>query len=196
MGTTLLDQELCSRRRILYPLLVTAAIAVIIFSAIGVATITGLLPRAESSLSQPRSPASTGSSESSIPQASSAPNSHVVASSAATPCADCGIIESINAVEIRGRGTGLGLAAGGVAGALLGNQIGRGTGNVVATIAGAAGGAFAGNEIEKNTKTSLRYRVRVRMDDGTYRTVSQSQAPAFAAGDKVRIVKGQLVAAN
>lgn len=38
------------------------------------------------------------------------------------------------------------------------------------------------------------YRVTVRMEDGSYRTVSQASAPAFAIGDRVRIVDGALVA--
>jgi hypothetical protein len=33
----------------------------------------------------------------------------------------------------------------------------------------------------------------VRMDDGSFRTVSLSSPPAFAVGDKVRVVEGKLV---
>ncbi|MDP2708209.1 MAG: glycine zipper 2TM domain-containing protein, partial [Burkholderiales bacterium] len=111
-------------------------------------------------------------------------------------CSNCGMVESITPVEVirgSGSGTALGMAAGGITGALVGNQIGRGNGNTVATIAGAAGGAFAGNEIEKNMKKSPRYHVRVRMDDGTLRTTYQSHAPAFTVGEKVKIVNGQAV---
>jgi two-component system response regulator GlrR len=108
---------------------------------------------------------------------------------------DCGVVDAINAVEVKGKGTGLGMIAG-VTGALIGNEIGRGNGNAVATIAGAAGGAYTGNEIEKNMKKSVRYQVRVRMDDGTYRTLYQSSAPAFAVGEKVKVVNGQVVAAG
>jgi hypothetical protein len=36
------------------------------------------------------------------------------------------------------------------------------------------------------------YRVTVRMDDGSFRTVSQSAVPAFAVGDKVRVMQGAL----
>jgi hypothetical protein len=36
------------------------------------------------------------------------------------------------------------------------------------------------------------YRVTVRMDDGSFRTVSQSALPAFAVGDKVRVMQGAL----
>ena len=42
-----------------------------------------------------------------------------------------------------------GTVLGGVAGALLGNQIGGGNGKKVATVVGAAGGAYAGNQVQK-----------------------------------------------
>jgi outer membrane lipoprotein SlyB len=163
---------------VLYPLLVSAAIAVIIFSALGIATMTGLLPRAESSVQRAAPAEPLGVQQPGVQQS----------------CESCGVVESVTPVRVRGQGSGLGLVAGGVAGALLGNQIGRGTGNAVATIAGAAGGAYAGNEIEKNSKASVRYKVRVRMDDGTYRTVSEPHAPPFGAGDKVKIANGRLAA--
>jgi hypothetical protein len=37
------------------------------------------------------------------------------------------------------------------------------------------------------------YRVTVRMDDGSFRTVSLSSPPTLAVGDKVRVVEGRLV---
>ena len=79
-------------------------------------------------------------------------------------------------------------------GAVIGNQIGRGHGNTAMTLLGAAGGALAGNEIEKNVKKHYSYRVTVRMDDGSFRTVSQSTAPAVEVGRRVRIANGALVA--
>ena len=62
------------------------------------------------------------------------------------------------------------------------------------TILGAAGGALAGNEIEKNVKKHYSYRVTVRMDDGSFRTLSQSSAPAVAVGERVRVVNGTVIA--
>jgi outer membrane lipoprotein SlyB len=107
-------------------------------------------------------------------------------------CADCGVIESIRVAEVKGQGSGLGAVAGGVAGGLIGNQIGHGTGRTVATIAGAAGGAYAGNAIEKNVKKHTVYRVTLRMEDGSLRTLSQREAPAYAVGDRVRVSKGRI----
>jgi outer membrane lipoprotein SlyB len=39
---------------------------------------------------------------------------------------------------------------------------------------------------------ALVYRVTVRMNDGSFRTLSQATAPAFAVGDKVRVMQGTL----
>ena len=38
------------------------------------------------------------------------------------------------------------------------------------------------------------YRVTVRMEDGSYRTLSQPTRPAFKTGDRVRIAEGALLA--
>jgi hypothetical protein len=40
------------------------------------------------------------------------------------------------------------------------------------------------------------YRVIVRMEDGSFRTVSSSSRPRFTVGDKVRIEQGALIAAG
>ena len=37
------------------------------------------------------------------------------------------------------------------------------------------------------------FRVTLRMDDGSFRAISLSSPPAFAVGDKVRVVEGRLV---
>ena len=82
--------------------------------------------------------------------------------------------------------------AGGVVGGLLGNQVGGGTGKKIATVAGAAGGAYAGHQAEKHLKSTTRYDVTVKMDDGSLRTFSYDTQPAFQPGSKVRVVNGTL----
>ncbi len=82
---------------------------------------------------------------------------------AAHACADCGVVEAINLIEVKGKGSYLGMIAGGVAGALLGGEVGHGKGTAVAEVIGAAGGAYAGNEIEKRMKTTKHYEVVVRL---------------------------------
>jgi hypothetical protein len=49
-------------------------------------------------------------------------------------------------------------------------------------------------EPEKNMQKHFSYRVTVRMEDGSLRTVSQSTAPTAIVGDRVRITKGALSA--
>jgi len=52
-------------------------------------------------------------------------------------------------------------------------------------VVGAVGGGLLGNAIEKHERTTTVYDVRVRMEDGTLRTVRESTAPAV--GEKVRV---------
>lgn len=108
----------------------------------------------------------------------------------AQACANCGVVESAVAVQRAGQvngiansGIGVGAVAGGLVGGLLGNQVGGGSGKTAATVLGAAGGAYAGHAIEKNTKKVTVYQVRIRMNDGTIRTVEQGSA--IAAGSRV-----------
>lgn len=107
-------------------------------------------------------------------------------------CVDCGVVEAINVIEVRGEGSYLGRIAGGLAGALLGNQVGDGTGRTVATVAGAAGGAYVGNEVEKRVKTAKHYEVVVRLESGGTQTISYAAHPGFAVGTKVKVANGAL----
>lgn len=108
-------------------------------------------------------------------------------------CANCGTVEAINVVEVKGKGSYVGMIAGGVAGALLGSQVGKGRGTTVAEVAGAAGGAYAGNEAEKYIRRTNHYEVVVRLHGGGAQTVSYEAQPPFEVGDKVRVESGGLV---
>jgi outer membrane lipoprotein SlyB len=111
---------------------------------------------------------------------------------AAPKCTNCGTVEAVREIEHKGEGTGIGAVAGGVAGAVVGRQFGNGSGRTVMTILGAAGGAYAGHEIEKKARTTKRWEVSVRLDDGSYRSVSLDTQPAWRSGDRVRYVNGAL----
>ena len=111
---------------------------------------------------------------------------HVVAAEKVV-CSNCGVVLSVNEVEVKGQGSGLGAVAGGVAGGLLGNQVGQGSGRDVATIVGAFGGVIAGNEIEKNIKKTKVYDVSVKMENGTERVLRHDTNPNVTAGDKVKV---------
>lgn len=114
-------------------------------------------------------------------------------------CVNCGVVESVAPVTRQGQvdgigntGIGVGAIGGAVVGGLIGNQIGHGKGKTAATVLGAAGGGFAGNAIEKNVRKTTVYEVRVRMNDGSYRTIEQSSsigagAPVIVEGSRLRM---------
>lgn len=111
----------------------------------------------------------------------------------AAACADCGKVVAVNVVEKKGQSSPVGMIAGGVVGAVLGNQIGKGTTRDVATVAGAAGGAYAGHKIEENARSSKSWSVRVRMDAGDERSFSFDHDPGYAGGDLVRLSGNSIV---
>lgn len=108
-------------------------------------------------------------------------------------CRSCGTVDSIIPIEQAGQGSGAGAVLGGVIGGVLGHQVGGGRGRDVATVAGAVGGAVLGNQVEKNSKSSRSYDVRVRMEDNTFSTVRYNSEPNVRIGDKVRVEDGRLV---
>jgi len=112
---------------------------------------------------------------------------------AARICNNCGTVEAINLVEVKGEGSYLGTIGGGVVGALLGSQIGEGRGRTAAQIAGALGGAYAGHAIEGKSRTSNHYEVLVRLQNGATQTVSFTAEPGYRVGDKVKINDGVIV---
>lgn len=103
-------------------------------------------------------------------------------------CASCGTVASIEEVRVKGEGSGLGAVAGAVLGGVIGHQFGGGKGKDVATGVGAVAGGVAGHHIERNVKASTYYKVGVRMEDGSYRTVNVANASGLAVGTPVRVV--------
>jgi outer membrane lipoprotein SlyB len=174
---------------ILYPVMLIAAIALIVFSVVGIATMMGWMPAALSG-SEPAEKAAA------VPAAKPAASRPRAMANAPAACSDCGVIESIRAVEVEGEGTGIGAVGGAVVGGILGNQVGRGGGRTAATMVGVGAGAVAGHEIEKSMKKSMSYEVRVRMNDGTYRTFHEPAQPELAIGQKVRVTERGIAAAS
>lgn len=172
-----------------HPVLIAAGVAVLIFSTLGAAALLGWIPSATSTAGNATSPAMQA-------PAARPPAPQKALTPARTPagalCPTCGVVEAMNAVEVKGKTSGVGAVAGGVAGGLLGNAMGGGSGvgNAVVTIGGAAGGAFAGDAIEGHVKKRTEWRVTVRMGDGSARVVSQATQPPYAVGDRVRLVNG------
>jgi outer membrane lipoprotein SlyB len=156
------------------PLFAGRAVSVLIASLIGVSAVTGWM---HSGLSPKH-----GDARPADPERKPIPPSS---------CALCGTVESIRTVEVRDEAGGAGAAAGGPGGTGAGEQT-VGGGGAGVTLLG-AGGAIAASEIEKNVKMRNAYRVTVRMDDGSFRTISLSSPPTLAVGDKVRVVEGKVV---
>jgi outer membrane lipoprotein SlyB len=100
-------------------------------------------------------------------------------------CATCGVVEAVTPVQVKGEGTGVGAVAGGVIGGVLGHQVGGGDGKKAMTVIGAVGGGLAGHEIEKRQRSATSYQHRIRMADGSTRTVTQPQQ--VAVGQAVHV---------
>lgn len=111
-------------------------------------------------------------------------------------CPDCGVVTQVETLDRRGKGSGVGAIAGGVVGGLLGNQVGKGSGKDLATIAGTVIGGVAGHNVERNMTPTTRYRITVRMNDGSIRTIDQDQPPSWRPGDTVRVEGGRLASSG
>ena len=155
----------------------------LIAGVIGVGAMTGLLP---SGLSPSGLSPKQGDARPADPGSQSVP---------ATSCALCGTVESIRTIEVRDEPRDVGTVAGGLSAAAAGNRADSGSANTNTAMAilGTVAGAITGDETERSVKKRYAYRVTVRMDDGSFRTVSLSSPPTLAVGDKVRVVEGKLV---
>ena len=125
----------------------------------------------------------------------SPPRSDVAAApiAAAPVQGESGRVTSIEVIPIAARPSGAGAILGAVIGGVVGNQFGSGTGKAVMTGVGAVGGAVAGNEVEKrNKKDDEVYRVFVRLDNGTTRSMDFHRIDDLKVGDRVRFDNGQL----
>jgi outer membrane lipoprotein SlyB len=115
---------------------------------------------------------------------------------AAPVCTTCGVIDGYSPVKVQGQNNGIGAVAGGLGGALVGSKIaGRGNHTLGGAI-GAVGGGLLGNAIESHERTSTAYDVRVRMADGSIRTVRQATVPTVGQrvnveGNTLKAIDGQ-----
>jgi hypothetical protein len=97
-------------------------------------------------------------------------------------CADCAVVESVRAVDV-GSGPGkVAAAAGGVAGAIFGDEVGRAHARHVAFVLG----ALTGRRIEPDGSQRIRYDVVLRLPSGAVQTRSYDSVPPFKEGDIVR----------
>jgi len=111
-------------------------------------------------------------------------------------CALCGTIESVRTVEVYDEpsaGAGAADPKAETAGAGPGGAIASGGMSVLDSLSGFVPGSATENE--KSLRKRFVWRVTLRMDDGSFRAISLSSPPAFAVGEKVRVVEGHLVRA-
>ncbi len=193
-----------NRRPRLHPLVATAAVAVIVLSAVGV---TALVMNHSGATTNPYDAPATSASAAAQPkpaydtqpttQSSSAPRTPVYdapppVAEAAPACRDCGVVDSIREIKVEGQGTGVGAVGGAVVGGLLGNMVGAGRGKALATVAGAVGGGLGGNAIEKNVRSEIEHQMVVRLDNGGTRTFTQVSPFPYREGERVRVVDGHV----
>jgi outer membrane lipoprotein SlyB len=101
-------------------------------------------------------------------------------------------VEVIRTEEKR-KSSGAGAIIGGIAGAVVGNQIGGGSGRALATAAGAVGGAVVGNNVgSRGTDVSETYRISVQVENGTARAYDVPSPGDLRVGDRVRIQDGRI----
>lgn len=195
--------------RSIHPIMVIAAVAVVLFCGVGSAAMLGWLPTSTASGTVPGAAPMPGQL-SSVPEQQAAYNNPapapIVASAqgpgqapepeakqAPAACSNCGVVESVRSVEHRPQGSGVGAAGGAILGGLLGNQVGSGHGRQLATVAGAAGGAYAGKKIEGKAKSTKEWTVHVKYDNGQQANFNFDHDPNMHKGDRVRKSKGTLV---
>ena len=108
-------------------------------------------------------------------------------------CDQCGVVDGVRSETRKGKGSGVGAVGGAVAGGIIGHQFGGGTGKTAMTAVGAVGGGIAGNEIEKEMKKHTVWITTVTLKNGSKHRYENASAPAFKAGDVVRIQNGHPV---
>ena len=167
-----------------HPIILAAAASVLLFSVAGTAALMGWLPNSRGEQTEQvvekKEPAKRASNDS------------IRKPARVAVAGDLGVIESVREVALRGEGTGLGAALGGVAGGVVGHQFGGGRGQDAMTVVGVVGGGLAGHEAEKRLRGGKQYEVTVRFDNGTSKVYTRTNPPSFKAGERVRVVDGDI----
>jgi outer membrane lipoprotein SlyB len=154
-----------SRSRLLIPLMIVAALSVVVFSGIGVAAITGHLPLARAGAN----PAGEFSFTVSKAAAAAKARGDNPLRLAANDCVTCGRVQSIETMTP----DALAAASGGP------------------LVMRDPNGSTAGNLSEPDTtKPVTGYVVKLRMDDGTTRVIQEHAKPRFTVGQRVRLMNG------
>ena len=197
-----------------HPLVIIAAIAITLFSLVGIGAVLGWIPTSVGTPSSTTPPVAQAPEQAAAqpeeakpaePKPAVKPRPRPVVRSeppravavvpppppiVAAICRECAVIEEVREVEKAGQASGAGAVGGAVVGGVIGHQVGGGRGKDVATILGALGGGLAGNQIEKNAKKTVEYQIVVRYEDGTKGLFTQATPPSWRSGDKVKVING------
>ncbi|MEO8037835.1 MAG: hypothetical protein ABI794_03650 [Betaproteobacteria bacterium] len=152
-----------TRSRLLFPLMVVAAVSVVVFSGIGLAAITGHLRLGHGGAN----PATEFSFPTS--KASAKGKAALLQQLGAGPCLSCGKVRSIESMTP----DALAAASGGPL--VMRDPNGSTAGNLTAPDA---------------EKAATGYVVRLQMDDGTSRIIQEHAKPPFSVGQRVRLMNG------
>jgi len=204
----------------LHPLLTAAAVSLTVFSAVGVAALTGVLPTSRGSSEPVIAPEVQKPIEHAVTMPAPAapavkpkprPVARAVAPRAPAPAPVAqaeavkpaplpaqlpglgGVVEAVKEVEQAPDNTIAGPVAGGVVGAIAGHQIGGGRTRTIATAVGAGAGILAGRAIEKHVRSEKTWETSVRLEDGSTQTFKSEAQPAWHAGQKVRVLEGRIL---
>ena len=188
-----------------HPLVIIAAIAMTLFSLVGIGAVLGWIPTsvgtpgaASTPVAQaPEQPAEPKPAVKPRPVVRSDPPRAVAVVPPPPPmvaaiCRECAVIEEVREVEKAGQASGAGAVGGAVVGGVVGHQMGGGRGKDVATVLGALGGGLAGHAIEKNARTTVEYQIIIRYEDGTKGMFTQATPPSWRSGDKVKVINGMI----
>jgi hypothetical protein len=108
---------------------------------------------------------------------------------AALQCPTCGTVLMIRTYEVRGEPFDTG-------GATAPGTVAPGTAKATGSAVSAARPADTAMPAQDPLKKRSVFRVTLRMEDGSVRTVSQGAEPEFRPGDKVRLLPGSVVTGN
>jgi outer membrane lipoprotein SlyB len=104
-----------------------------------------------------------------------------------------GVVDRIEVIKKGDTNNIAGTIIGGIAGGLIGHQIGGGSGQTAATIIGGVGGAVAGNQVQQRSRgANETFRVTVRFENGATQTIRQDDISDLRTGDRVRIDGGRV----
>lgn len=144
----------------IHPLMVAAAVSVIVVSLLGAAAITGVLPNSHAEIGGTPSVAAQSAPVDPIHASAQQSTEHKAAAhryparqvQASQQVAQAPAQQQAAPAAPAAKNSPVGIGIGAVVGGLLGNQVGSGDGKTLATIAGAVGGGYIGNEIAKKNQ--------------------------------------------